>query len=299
MHTSTTYILDTHGLLYQLFHALPPMSSPQGEPVGAVFGFAKDVFALLERYKPDYLFCAFDLPGQTFRSELYTEYKANRSEMPDDLRPQIGFVHELLEAFGIQQLSLPGYEADDIMATVARLSSERQHQCVIVTSDKDCRQLIASGTGQSGYSNDKVSLLNLRKQSFYRAEELLADWGIRPDQVVDFQSLVGDSTDNVPGVAKIGPKTATELLQQFGTLEGIYENIDKITGKKKEYLLAGKENALLSRRLVRLDQHVPIDVAWTEYQGFDKEKLRALFQRFGFKSLLEKIHDRPLENVLF
>ena len=274
----TTYIIDTHGLLYQLFHALPPMSTPKGEPVGAVYGFTKDLFGLIERYNPDYLFCAFDLPGQTFRSELYTEYKANRSEMPDDLKPQIGFVHEILEAFGISQLSLPGYEADDIMATVARLTTEQQGQCVIVTSDKDCRQLI----------NDNVSLLNLRKQSFYNAENLLEDWGIRPDQVIDFQSLVGDSTDNIPGVAKVGPKTATELLQQFGTLEGVYENIEKITGKKKDYLIAGKESALLSRQLVTLKNNMTIPMEWKKYDGFDAGKLRSLFQRFGFKSLLSK-----------
>ena len=294
MQTPTTYILDTHGLLYQLFHALPPMSSPKGEPVGAVYGFTKDLFGLIERYKPDYLFCAFDLPGQTFRSELYSEYKANRSEMPDDLKPQIGFVHEILEAFNISTLSLPGFEADDIMATVARLvtdrreraetSPEQQGECVIVTSDKDCRQLI----------NDHVSLLNLRKQTFYKAEDLLADWGIRPEQVVDFQAFVGDTSDNVPGVAKIGQKTATELLQQFNSLEGVYDNIGKITGKKKEYLLAGKENALLSRRLVTLNNTVPIEVAWTEYQGFDREKLRALLQRFGFKSLMRKLEDGDL-----
>ncbi|MDR0328717.1 MAG: hypothetical protein LBI05_10520 [Planctomycetaceae bacterium] len=275
----TIFVLDAHGLLYQLFHALPPMSSPMGEPVGAVYGFTKDIFGLLEKYKPDYLFCAFDLPGQTFRSELYTEYKANRSTMPDDLQPQIGFVHEILEAFNIPPLSLTGFEADDVMATVAKLTAEQNGDCVIVTSDKDCRQLI----------NDHVSLLNLRKQSFYKTEELLTDWGIRPDQVIDFQSLVGDSTDNIPGVAKVGQKTATELLQQFGTLEGVYENIAKISGKKKEYLLAGQESAFLSRQLVTLKTDVPISLDWNEYDGFDAEKLRALFQRFGFKSLLGKL----------
>jgi len=280
----TTYILDTHGLLYQLFHALPPMSNPMGEPVGAVYGFTKDIFGLIERYKPDCLVCAFDLPGQTFRSELYTGYKANRSEMPDDLKPQIGFVHEILEAMNVPQLSLPGFEADDIMATVATLTSEQQRKCVIVTSDKDCRQLI----------NDNVSLLNLRKQSFYKAADLLADWGIRPEQVIDFQALVGDSTDNVPGVAKVGPKTATELLQQFGTLEEVYENIGKVTGKKKEYLLAGKESAFLSRQLVTLKTDLPIQADWRQYEGFDTEKLRTLFQRFGFKSLMGRLENNTL-----
>ena len=279
MPPSTVFVLDTHGLLYQLFHALPPMSSSRGEPVGAVFGFTKDLFTLLEKHQPDALFCAFDLPGQTFRSEIYTEYKANRSTMPDDLRPQIGFVHEILDAMNIPRLALQGFEADDIMATAARMTAEQDKNCVIVTSDKDCRQLI----------NEHVSLFNLRKGLFYKVDELLADWGIRPDQVVDFQSLVGDSTDNIPGVAKIGPKTATELLQQFGTLEGIYENISKVTGKKKEYLLNGKELAYLSRQLVALKTDVPIQMDWTPYSGFDAEKLRTLFQRFGFKSLMGKL----------
>ena len=250
-----------------------------GEPVGAVYGFAKDIFTLIERHQPDCLFCAFDLPEQTFRSAIYAEYKANRSEMPDDLRPQIGFVHEILDAMNIPGLAQPGFEADDVMATAARMIVEQNGNCVVVTSDKDCRQLI----------NDHVSIFNLRKGIFYTAENLLADWGIRPDQVIDFQSLVGDSTDNIPGVAKVGPKTATELLQQFGTLEGIYENIEKITGKKKEYLLVGKESAFLSRRLVALKNDVPIQVDWTPYSGFNAEKLRALFQRFGFKSLMGKL----------
>ena len=280
----TVFVLDAHGLLYQLFHALPPMSSPQGEPVGAVYGFTKDMFTLIERHHPDYLFCAFDLPGKTFRWELYAEYKANRSEMPDDLKPQIGFVHEILEAMNILPLSLPGFEADDIMATVARLTAEQNGNCVIVTNDKDCRQLI----------NDHVSIFNFRKQSFYKTDDLLADWGIRPDQVIDFQSLVGDATDNVPGVAKVGQKTASELLKQFGSLEGIYANIEKITGKKKEYLLAGRESALLSRQLVALKNDVPIQAAWNPFSGFCAEKLRILFHRFGFKSLIPKLEGKSV-----
>jgi len=274
----TTYLLDTHGLLYQLFHAIPPMSSPKGEPVGVVFGLVKDLFYLIERHKPDYIFCAFDLPGKTFRSEIYTEYKANRSEMPGDLIPQICFVHEILDAMNIPQLSLSGYEADDVIATAVRLTTEQGNKCVIVTNDKDCRQLI----------DDRTSIFNIRKGTFYTAENLFADWGIRPDQVVDFQSLVGDSTDNIPGVAKVGKKTATELLQQFGTLEGIFDNIEKIAGKKQEYLLTGKETAFLSRQLVALKKDVPILMEWEKYGGLNHEKLRSLFERFGFKSLLGK-----------
>ena len=275
----TVFILDSHGLLYQLFHALPPMSSPMGEPVGAVYGFTREIFALLEKHQPDYLFCAFDKHAPVFRSDIYEAYKANRSAMPEDLRPQIETAKEVLEAFNVPILALDGFEADDILATVARCSQEKGLSCVIVSSDKDCRQLIGPN----------VRLYNLRKAAFYKEEELFADWGIRPEQVIDFQSLVGDSTDNIPGVAKVGPKTATELLQQFGTLEEIYENIEKVTGKKKEYLLASKELAFLSRRLVTLQNDVPIQVDWNHYSGFHAEKLRTLFQRFGFKSLMPKL----------
>ncbi|MDR0521474.1 MAG: DNA polymerase I [Planctomycetaceae bacterium] len=278
----SVFVLDAHGLLYQLFHALPPMTSPQSEPVGAVYGFAKDLFSLLGQHQPKYLFCAFDLPGKTFRTDIYPAYKANRSKMPEDLRQQIGFVHELLDAFGIPQLSCAGYEADDVMASVARMAARRGLDCVVVTSDKDCRQLI----------NNRVSLFNLRKQSFYRAEELLADWGIKPEQVADYQSLVGDPTDNVPGVPLIGAKLASELLVRFGTLENIFDHISEISGQKRQDTLrSNKALALLSRKLVTLNSRVPLEIGWTPYSGFDRATLRTLFQRFGFKSLLGKLED--------
>ncbi|MDR1925257.1 MAG: DNA polymerase I [Planctomycetaceae bacterium] len=292
----TVCILDSHGILYQLFHALPPMSSPQGEPVGAVYGFVRDLFTLIERHKPDYFFCAFDMPGDTFRAEIYSEYKANRSAMPDELRPQIAASREVLDAMRIPTLGLSGFEADDIMATVASQVETQNGTCIIVTADKDCRQLITP----------KVSLYNLRKQSFYRAEELLKDWGITPEQVVDFQALVGDPTDNVPGIKHVGQKTATDLLQKFGSLNNVLENTDKITGKKcKEYITADKDNAILSRKLVKLDNNVPINIDWTKSEfshNFDNEKLRQLFNRFGFKSLLNKIDqkvDTPKKTTLF
>ncbi|MDR1142125.1 MAG: DNA polymerase I, partial [Planctomycetaceae bacterium] len=282
LNNKTVYILDAHGILYQLFHALPPMTSPQGEPVAAVYGFVRDLFSLLEKHHPDYFFCAFDMPGPTFRVEIYSEYKANRAAMPDDLRPQIGFAREVLDAMGVLPLGISGFEADDILATVARMVAEQNGKCVLVTSDKDCRQLI----------NNQVSLFNLRKQHFYRAKELFDDWGIKPEQVVDFQSLVGDATDNVPGVPLIGSKIASELLNKFGTLENIFEHVSEISGKKRqENIINNKELAFMSRQLVRLRNDMPIEIDWTinEYKGIDNEKLRKLLHRFGFKSLLSKI----------
>lgn len=278
----TVYILDAYCILYQLFHALPPMNSPQGEPVAAVYGFTRDLFSLLEKHQPDYFFCAFDMPEPTFRAAIYDQYKANRTAMPDDLRPQIDFTRDILDAMGILPLGISGFEADDILATIAGMVAEQGGRCVLVTSDKDCRQLI----------NAQVSLFNLRKQSFYRTKELFDDWGIRPEQVVDFQSLVGDATDNIPGVPLIGPKIAAELLNKFGTLENVFEHVSEIAGKKRqENIKNNKEIALMCRQLVRLRNDVPVKIDWTvnEYKGIDYEKLRELFYRFGFKSLLAKI----------
>ncbi|MDR1483683.1 MAG: DNA polymerase I [Planctomycetaceae bacterium] len=279
----TVCVLDSHGILYQLFHALPPMRSPRGEPVGAVYGFVRDLLKLFNNHKPDYFFCAFDMHGETFRKKIFDGYKANRSAMPSELRPQIECARLVLDAMFIPSLGVVGFEADDILATVARIVRENNGNCIIISADKDCRQLISP----------QVSLYNLRKQKFYRAEDLFADWKILPEQVVDFQSLVGDATDNVPGVQSIGEKTAAELLQTYGTLDAVLENADKIKNKKrKENLLNGRESALLSRELVRLRDDVPLEIDWEKSKftnKFDRVELRALFKEFGFRSLLPQI----------
>lgn len=285
----SVYVLDTHGILYQNFHALPPMSSPTGEPVGAVFGFARDLFTLLGKHKPGTLFCAFDMHGPTFRHELYEPYKANRKETPEDLKPQVGFAREILDAFGAVPLGVVGFEADDVMATMARLVEQRGSDCVLVTADKDCRQLIT----------EHVSLFNLRKQQRYSFAELEADWGIAPNQVVDFQAMVGDPTDNVPGIPLIGPKLATQLLQEFGTLDGVLENVDKISGaKRKENIRNARDAVELSRKLVALDSLVPLDIDWdgSVFRGVDAGALATLFRRFGFKSLIPRISELPVRD---
>ncbi|MCL2622470.1 MAG: DNA polymerase I [Planctomycetaceae bacterium] len=277
------WILDAHGILYQVFHALPSdLSSPQGEPVGAIFGFVRDLLTLYFDHKPASLFCTFDMPGKTFRHEIDVQYKANRKEMPEPLSVQIKLLHPVLEAFGIPAFGVPAFEADDLMATIATQAEATGRDCVLVTADKDCRQLVT----------DRVSLFNLRKQAFYRAENLLDDWGIRPDQVVDFQAMVGDSSDNVPGIPLIGPKLATQLLQQYETLENILDHADEVSGqKRKENLKNGRAAAMMCRELVRLRRDVPLEIDWEagRVQGFDGERLRAMFHRFGFRRDLPKI----------
>jgi len=277
----TVYVVDTHALIYQLFHALPEMTSPQGEPVGAVYGFARDMIYLLGVKRPDYLFCAFDLPGKTFRHELYDGYKKGRPEMPDDLVPQIESVRRLIDALEIPALEWESFEADDVMATLARITEELGGRCCLVTSDKDCRQLIS----------DRVTLLNIRKNQVFDREALMDDWGITPEQVVDYQALVGDSVDNVPGVPLVGPKLARQLLGQHGTLEAVLEHAAEVSGaKRRQNLMEGREQALLSRELVRLDRHVPVAVDWDAGRvgPIDGDRVRELFRQFGFQSLADK-----------
>lgn len=276
------FVVDSHSLIYQVFHAMPEMTSPSGEPVGAVQGFIRDICDLIEHHRADGIICAFDHPGENFRHTLYTEYKIHRAEMPADLQLQIPVIQEILQAMAIPMLSIPGYEADDVLATLARQVEEAGGDCLIVTADKDCRQLIT----------DHVKLYHIRKNEIFDAVALQAVWGIRPDQVVDFQTLVGDSVDNVPGIPLIGPKLAQELLSKYDTLENVFAHAHEVSGaKRKENLINGQQQALISRQLVRLDAHVPVEVAWSDVLigGWDKDRVMALCQACGFRQLATRL----------
>ncbi|MCL4205390.1 MAG: DNA polymerase I [Pirellulaceae bacterium] len=278
------FVVDAYNLIFQVFHALPEMTSPSGEPVGAVHGFLRDIAELIENHRADYLFCVFDSPGDTFRHQLYAGYKGEREEMPADLQPQIPKIRQMLEALGIPVLELSGFEADDIIATLAREIDRRGWQGRLVTSDKDCRQLIT----------DRVTLFNLRrnKSQVYDAAALAEDWGVRPDQVVDFQALVGDAIDSVPGISLIGPKIASQLLQKYSTLEGVLDHADEVSGQQRRKNLAnGRETALLSRQLVRLVDDVPLEIDWEagRVSRFDPRPVLELCREFGFRRLADRL----------
>jgi len=282
LHGKTVWAIDTLSRVYQLFHALPEMTAPDGTPVSVVFGLTRDLLDIVEKRKPDYLFCAMDPPGPTFRHEKFAAYKANRAEMPDDLVPQIPLVRRLLEVFGIPCLEVSGFEADDVLATLAVRTVAAGGTCTIATSDKDARQLLGPG----------VRLLNLRTNQPLGAEELMTEWGIRPDQVVDFLALVGDAVDNVPGVPGIGPKTATELLQKHGTLDGLLANVAAVSGaKRKESLAAHGDTARAGRELIRLDAAVPVAIPWEagRCHAPAAEPLADLLRSLGFRSLLGRV----------
>lgn len=274
------YVVDAHSLIFQVFHALPEMTSPRGEHVGAVYGFVRDMLQLIEQRQPDALICAFDRPGPTFRNALYDAYKADRGEMPEELVGQIPKIERVLEAMAVPVLACDGYEADDVLATIARLCNQAGANCFLVSGDKDCRQLIT----------DRVAVYNIRKDEVFDAAALREEWGVGPEQVVDFQALVGDKVDNVPGVPTIGPKTAGALLETYGTLDEVLAHAGEIPGAKGKKILDGRESALLSRDLVRLDDQVPVVLDWeaSRVGGMDHQRLAELFAEFGFRTFGER-----------
>jgi DNA polymerase-1 len=275
------YLIDSHSLLYQVFHAVPMMTGPAGQPTNAIFGFANDMNRLRKR-KPDYLICVFDPPGPTFRDTLYDDYKAHRSPMPDDLYGQLQGIRKLLEAMRIPAVEVKGFEADDVMATLAVAFAEQGHEVAICTSDKDCRQLI----------NDKIHLYNARKDMMFGAKELKDDWGITPEQVVELLTLTGDSVDNVPGIPGIGVKTASKLLQEYHTVEGILTALPAMKqSKMKENLIEHQKVLELSRKLVKLDCHVDITIAWEDWKlkEPDAKTLLSYYTELGFNRLATEL----------
>ena len=254
------YLIDGHALAYRTYYALTRGSGSgfhtrSGEPTAGVFGFASVLLRILEQEAPDYLAVTFDT-GRTFRDDLFPDYKATRAKMPDDLRPQIERVRQLVDAFNIPRLEMEGYEADDVLGSVARQAVDRGLGVKIITGDRDLLQLveeriIVSLPGKS-----------LSDSKDYLPEDVVDYLGVRPEQVVDFKALVGDKSDNIPGVTGIGEKTAATLLKKFDTLDEVYSNLESLTPNVRAKLEQGRENALLSRQLAAIvkDLDVPLDL---------------------------------------
>jgi DNA polymerase I len=278
----TLYILDAFSLIFQVFHAIPEMTGPSGQPTQAVFGIFRDMLNILRDRKPEYIAAAFDGPGRVFRQDLYEDYKANRAEMPADLVPQIPVIQRVFEGFQVPVLIVPGMEADDIIATLARRGEERGLDVTICTADKDARQLLS----------DQVRILNLRKNAVIDAAALEKEWGIRPDQVVDFLSLTGDAVDNVPGVPGIGEGFAATFLKQFGTLDNLLENVAQVKGpKKQQSLREHADTARRARRLVALRDDLPLELDWEKLKTSppDQAALRTLCNECGFHGFLRDL----------
>ena len=276
-------LVDGSGYIFRAYHALPPLTRRDGTPVGAVYGFTTMLLRLRETYKHDMLAVIFDAGRQTFRSEIYPEYKMNRAETPEDLIPQFPLVREATRALNIPGIELENYEADDLICAYAHAARREGREVVIVSSDKDLMQLIVDG---------EVSMMDPMKNKIIGSAQVMEKFGVMPDKVIEVQALIGDSVDNVPGVPSIGPKTAAELINQFGDLEGVLANLDQIKQpKRREVLTTHAENARLSHKLVTLNCDTPLPVPLSELatKPFDSNALAAFLEQQTFTSLSKKM----------
>jgi DNA polymerase-1 len=276
------YLIDGSAYIFRAYHAMGGLSNSKGFPTGAIFGFTNMIMKTLKDKSPNRIAVVFDAPGPTFRHEMYPLYKANRPEAPQDLIVQIPKILELVQAYRLPMLSIAGYEADDIIATLTQKARSLNWGVVIVSADKDLTQLVCDG----------VAMWDPQKDALYDAKGVKDKFGVLPEQILDYLSLVGDSSDNIPGVRGIGPKTAGNLIQDFGSLQQIYDQMDRIIKPKlRESLITNRDKAFLSRDLAKLDEDVPIDVDIDNLVMLEpnQELLREMFREFEFKRLLDDL----------
>ncbi len=279
-------LLDGHALAYRAYFALPPnLSTRDGELTSGTFGFASMLLKVLQEFKPDYIAVTFDV-GRTFRHDMSPDYKATRAKMPDELAVQMNRIKELVSAFNIPVFELEGYEADDILGTLSRQAAEQGIETIIVTGDTDAFQLIDENT--KVYTSGR----QFSDTKLYDEAAIVERYGLKPGQLVDFKSLTGDKSDNIPGVAGIGEKTAAQLLQKYGTLEGIYEHLDEIDNKRvRNALEQGRDAAFRSRDLVRIVRDAPIrlDLKACRVSNYNREKVVSLFRDLEFRTLISRL----------
>lgn len=291
-------LIDANALVHRAFHALPPLITRKGELTNAVFGFTSVLLKVINELKPDYMAAAFDLAGPTFRHLEYEEYKAKRPKAPDELYEQIPKTKEVLKAFNVLVLEKQGFEADDIIGTVAKkMSKNKIDEIIILTGDLDTLQLV----------DDKTKVYTLKRgvtdSVVYGEKQVEERYGLKAGQMIDYKGLRGDPSDNIPGVKGVGEKTASILLKEFGTIENLYKKIEKmpkkdiekhpfLTEKLVEKLKQNKEMAFFSKKLVTICKDVPIkfDLNQLNWQkNYDINKVKQIFDRFNFKTLLKRL----------
>ena len=282
-------LVDGSSYLYRAFHALPPLTTSKGEPTGAIHGVLNMLQKLIRDYQPEHIAVVFDAGGKTFRDEMFEEYKANRPPMPDELRSQIDPILEAVRAMGLPLLQTPGVEADDVIGTLARWADQEKIVTVISTGDKDMAQLV----------NDNISLINTMTGKTMDRDGVKEKFDVYPEQIVDFLALTGDSSDNIPGVPKVGPKTAAKWLNQYSTLDKIVANADRIKGKVGESLRENLGQLELSRKLatIRCDLELDHGVQDLAPGEPDIDRLRKLYQRLEMNSLLRKLPEPEVEKT--
>ena len=274
-------LVDGSSYLFRAYYAMPALTTQQGFPSGAIYGVVNMLKRLQKDYPNSEVIVVFDTKGKTFRHELYSEYKANRAAMPDDLAQQIAPLHEIIEAMGFPLIKVPGVEADDVIGTLAVAFSKVGQQVLISTGDKDMAQLV----------NDHVTLVNTMTHQVLDIEGVQDKFGVRPDQIIDYLALIGDTSDNVPGIPKVGPKTAVKWLQQYKSLEGVIENASAITGKVGENLRAHLDQLKLSEELVTIQCSVPLSSSISDYSMLpaNASALKHWYDKLEFSTWLKEL----------
>lgn len=291
-------IIDSNSVIHRAYHALPPLTTKKGDLVNAIYGFLLVLFKAIREFQPDYIAACFDFPAPTFRHKKYKKYKAKRPLAPEELYQQIPKVKEILNAFNIPVFEKEGFEADDIIGTIVNLAPRKQIipklDNIILSGDLDTLQLVDSQT----------KVYNLKKgvkdTILYDTNEVEKKYGLSPSQLIDFKALRGDPSDNIPGVAGVGEKTAKELINEFGSLETLYEELQeqstkakKFKAKLREKLLKSKEQAFLSKSLVQIKRDAPINFSLKRchWNGYDKEKVIKILKEFEFFSLIDRLSE--------
>ncbi|MFH1186579.1 MAG: 5'-3' exonuclease H3TH domain-containing protein [Candidatus Levyibacteriota bacterium] len=287
-------LIDGNAIVHRAYHALPPLNSKDGKLTNAVYGFFSMVLKILNNIEPDYFTVCFDRPKPTFRKELYVGYQAQRPEMDDDLVPQIGLIHEILEKAKVQIFELDGYEADDLIGTISvkALKEKEEIMVIIVSGDRDLLQLV----------NRNVKMLapitGITKMLLFDKEKVEEKYGLSPSQMIDYKALVGDSSDNYPGVLGIGPKTAANLLKEYKTFENLYKNLNKLPEKLAVKLANDAEQAALAKKLatIVIDAPISLDIQKTMTGNIDNKSLLESFKELNFKSLINRLSEvKPKE----
>ncbi|MDL1986660.1 MAG: DNA polymerase I, partial [Deltaproteobacteria bacterium] len=278
----TIYLIDGSAYIYRAYHAIRGLSNSKGLPTNAVLGFTKMLLKLIEDRNPEYAGMFFDVKGPTFRHEMFDAYKANRPPMPEDLSIQIPYIKDITKGFNIPVVEMSGYEADDLIGTLARKAEEAGFSVIMVTGDKDFMQLVT----------DKSIIWDPMKEKTIDSDFIKDTYGLEPGQMVDVMGLSGDSADNIPGVPGMGPKTSLALIKTFGSMEHLYEQVDTIKKKKqRENLVRYKEQALLSRELVKINDSVSLSFTPEDfkYKAPDSAVLSELFKKLEFRQLQQSV----------
>lgn len=281
-------LIDGNAIFHRAYHSIPPFKTSQGEVTNAIYGFLRMLFDLLKKENPDYIAIAWDRAAPTFRSETYQEYKAQRAAPPDDLYPQLPRLKQLLELFHIPLFEMDGYEADDILGTLAcQAKTNPDLFTFILTGDKDALQLV------NGNTTVMTPLIGLSKVKLYDPIQVERDFGVKPQQIIDYKALCGDNSDNIPGVPGIGPKQATALLQKYQTFENVYQHLEELSPGQRKKLEEGREKGFMSKKLVTMQCDAPIHLELEKYQpqATEFDKIRKLFEELEFNSLVKKLEE--------